>query len=308
VRGLIGDIPPQAAWPMRAALVSDLRSVSEPESVDALIAILAEPGSHRVGEDAAAALGALTGGDYGSDAATWRDWWRVNRDKVAVGTKSKQTQGSYGKATFYGLGVPQGRVAFVVDTSGSMAEAVGGEKLAEYIKTAGHLSPTAIRTRLDLAVAELANAISNMKDKSSVAVVSFAAAENWVTKGFETVTPELRAKIGERVHRLTAARSTNMYAGLYAAFHPDGKPRPQDFAEGPDTIFLLTDGNPSSGKYDDVNDLRDEVLSWNLSRAVKIHCVNVGDADARLLTALALGSGGSLVDLRSDKKAPERPK
>jgi von Willebrand factor type A domain len=308
LRALASDIPPNAAWPMRAALVAGIRAVNDPESVDALIGILSEPGSARVAEDAEAALGALTGGDYGSDAATWRDWWRVNRDKIVLGTKSTQKQGSYGKATFYGLSVPQGRVAFVVDTSGSMAEAVGGERLLAYLKTAGHLSPTGIRTRLDLAVAELANAISNMKDRSSVAVVSFAAAESWVTKGFETVTPELRAKVGERLHRLTAGRSTNMYSGLFAAFHPDGKPKPGDLTDGPDTIFLLTDGNPSSGKYEDVNDLRDEVLGWNLSRAIKIHCVNVGDADARLLTALSLGSGGSLVDLRSNRKAPESRK
>ena len=40
-----------------------------------------------------------------------------------------------------------------------------------------------------------------------------------------------------------------MYAGLRAAFYPDGEPRPQDLSEGPDTIFLLTDGDPSEGKY-----------------------------------------------------------
>jgi hypothetical protein len=308
VRALIDVVPPTAPWPIRAALVNAIRAVLEPESVDALIAILADPGSPRVAEDAETALGVMTGGDYGADAAAWRDWWRVNRDKVELATKPRARQGSYGKATFYGLAVPQGRIAFVIDTSGSMAEPVGGGKLAEYMKTAGHLSPTGIRSRLDLALAEVGHAVSNMKDRSAAAVISFAATADWHTKGFETITQEVRAKIGERVHRLVAGRSTNVYGGLFAAFHPEGKPRPQDLVEGPDTIFLMTDGNPSSGKYTDFDDLRDEVQAWNLGRSIRINCVNVGDTDARLLRALAYGSGGVFLDLKSDKKEEEQPK
>ena len=99
-----------------------------------------------------------------------------------------------------------------------------------------------------------------------------------------------------------------MYAGLFAAFHPQGKARPQDLLDGPDTIFLMTDGNPSSGKYTDFDDLRDEVLAWNLGRSIRINCVNVGDTDARLLRALAYGSGGVFLDLKSDRKPEEPPK
>lgn len=307
VRALIDVIPPMGPWPLRASLVRAIRAVPEPESVDALIAILAEPGSPRVGQDAEAALNALTGGDYGTDAATWRDWWRVNRDKIPLGTKTTSKTTNYGKATFYGLGVPEGRIAFVVDTSGSMKEPVGGGKLADYMKSAGHLSPTSIKTRLDLAVAELAHAVTNMKDRSLVAAISFSSNEAWITKGLETVTPEMRLKIKTRVHALGAHGSTNVYSGLYAAFHPERKPRPQDFLEGPDTIFLLTDGNPSAGKFDQIADLRDEVISWNLSRAIRINCVNVGDADANLLRDLSYGSGGVYVDLKSDI-TPEDPK
>jgi hypothetical protein len=307
VRAIVDAIPPAAAWPLRAALVRALRAAPEAESVDSLIAILAEPGSVRVAQDAEAALGGMTGGDYGSDAATWRDWWRVNRDKVTIGNRTASKTATYGKSTFYGLSVPEGRVAFVIDTSGSMAEPVGGGKLADYMKNAGHLSPTGIKTRLDLAVAELTHAVRNMKDKSSVGVISFSSAEVWHTKGFETMTQELRAKIGQRVHALSSGSSTNVYSGLNAAFHPNKKPRPQDLLEGPDTIFLLTDGNPSSGRYVEIADLRDEVLSWNLSRSIRINCVNVGNANANLLRDLAYGTGGAYVDLKSDIR-PEDPK
>jgi Mg-chelatase subunit ChlD len=83
-----------------------------------------------------------------------------------------------------------------------------------------------------------------------------------------------------------------------------------DTSEGPDTLFLLSDGNPSTGKIEDIQELRDEVLAWNLGRSIRIHCVNVGDADARLLRALASSSGGTYLDLKSDRPEPpdEEPK
>src|SRR4029079_978950 len=123
----------------------------------------------------------------------------------------------------------------VIDTSGSMADPVGGGKLADYLKGAVHLKTTPIKSRLDLAGAEVIFAVSHMREKSVVAVISFSKAENWVTKKkeYEPVTPELRGKIAERVGTLASGKSTNMYAGVHAAFFPDGEPRPQDLFEGP---------------------------------------------------------------------------
>ena len=92
---------------------------------------------------------------------------------------------------------------------------------------------------------------------------------------------------------------------MFAAFHPDKKSRDEDLDEGPDTIFLLSDGNPSSGKISDIQDLRDEIIAWNLGRVIRINCVNVGDADAGLLRSLSFASGGTFLDLRSDRPAPK---
>ena len=146
-----------------------------------------------------------------------------------------------------------------------------------------------------------------MKEKSAAAVIAFSNDAEWIGKrgDYEPVTPELRGKIAGRVHALKPGQSTNMYAGLRAAFYPEGEPRPQDLSEGPDTIFLLTDGDPSEGKYKARKDLRDEVLSWNLSRAIRINCVNVGAADANMLRDISSASGGVYMDLQSERKQEE---
>ncbi len=303
VAGLADAAPANGVWPPRAALVHSLRTAADRTAVDALIAILADPGCTRIADDAEDALVALTGNDlFGSNAVAWKDWWGVNREKVELTGKGRRKTSSYATTTFYGLAVPKGRVAFVLDTSGSMNEPVGGGKLAEYMASAKHLSPTGIRTRLDLAAAELVHAVLEMKEGSTIGVVAYSANENWITKGFEKLEPSLRDRIAQRVKSETAGRSTNIYAGLYAAFHPEKKPRETDLVDGPDTIFLLSDGNPSSGKFKDLEELRDEVLAWNLGRMIRINSVNVGNADARLLRGLANASGGTFLDLQSERR------
>jgi hypothetical protein len=293
-------------WPPRAALVRALRVAAVKESVDALIDILAEPGSTRVAEDAEAALVALTGQDLGDQASRWRDWWTVQRERAKVGGHA--SRGPSGYATFYGIAVPKGRMAFVVDASGSMREEARGAKIDEYKAKAKHLAGLEPKTRLDFAKAELMHALEGTKDGSYAGVVAFSNDKQWVSDGLERLDPVLREKLVKRVKSLSIGGKTNIYAGLRAAFHPSGEPAERDWAEGPDTLFLLSDGAPSAGLYDRRDELRDEILRWNLGRAVKIHCVNLGDADVQMLRAWTDSSGGTLLDLRSERAAPAPPK
>ena len=61
-----------------------------------------------------------------------------------------------------------------------------------------------------------------------------------------------------------------------------------------DTIYLLSDGAPSTGPIVQADELRDEVARWNSVRGVVIHCIAVGQ-DHRLLKGLAEDSGGKYV-------------
>ena len=74
---------------------------------------------------------------------------------------------------------------------------------------------------------------------------------------------------------------TAIYDGLWLAF------------EDPlvDTIYVLTDGQPSAGKVTDIYEIRREVARWNATRNVKIHGVSVGQ-ESQLLRWLAEDSGG----------------
>ena len=61
-----------------------------------------------------------------------------------------------------------------------------------------------------------------------------------------------------------------------------------------DTIFLLSDGVPGSGKYTTTADILREVGRRNQTRRIAIHCVSIG-TDSDLLKKLAAANGGKYV-------------
>ncbi len=288
-------------WQPKAALVRALLTAGLDRGADGLIALLDGETSTRILSDCSEALAFLGGTDLGTDAAAWKRWWDANRDKRGP---RKPATTRYGVGRFYGISIPPGKIAFVIDTSGSMREPVVGGPAAKWIAEAPHLKGKAIKSRLDLAIEELTHALATLSRASTVGVIAYSEAAQWVSKGFEPLDPALRDKLMSKVRALNAARKTNIFDGLWLAFHPNKKLAQADSVDGPDTIFLLSDGNPSVGKIEDIQELRDEVLAWNLGRSIKIHCVNVGDADARLLKALASSSGGTYLDLKSDRATP----
>jgi len=58
-----------------------------------------------------------------------------------------------------------------------------------------------------------------------------------------------------------------------------------------DTIYLLTDGIPSSGELTNADDILDAVLRENRIRQVVIHCISIG-LNSTLLKDLAAMTDG----------------
>ena len=80
---------------------------------------------------------------------------------------------------------------------------------------------------------------------------------------------------------------TNIYGAVELAFEdPDV-----------DTIYLLTDGEPTHGVIVDPMELAAEVIRWNHTRRVRIHGISVG-RESEMLEKLAEESGGRYVSVR----------
>ena len=115
-------------------------------------------------------------------------------------------------------------------------------------------------------------------------IVTFSSdAAPW-QKEVGELTEESLAEAVEYVRGLRAGGGTNIYRALEYGFED---PRV-------DTIFLLSDGEPSMGPITDPYSIRQTVADWNKHRGITIHCIAVGGS-LDLLEWLAEDSAGTYV-------------
>jgi Mg-chelatase subunit ChlD len=93
------------------------------------------------------------------------------------------------------------------------------------------------------------------------------------------------------LEKTTPGGATNVFGALSAALAFDEA----------QTIFLLTDGDPTAGEYQMPDSILAEIDSINRDRMVDIHTVAAGNVRAEFLADLAATNGGVSVDLRKTK-------
>lgn len=263
-------------WPVRSAAIDLLRGLRTAAAVPLLFERLdAEQG--RLRQDLVDALQDLTRLQFPTSAA-WRDWWQRERasfriaDRQAANDDAEPEPSGAAKArgkgtiSYWNLPVHSDRVAFVVDVSGSMAQPFG----------------TGAGTRLDEARRQLVRVLGLLGSKAKANVITFAAAADGFAEGLQPLDDRRQKAVAAFAEAMAAKGPTNVHDGLQRAFAD---------AEV-DTIFLLTDGRPSSGPVVDEEALLALVARWNLGRSVRIHTVALGGR-SRFLERLAQQSGGN---------------
>lgn len=155
-------------------------------------------------------------------------------------------------------------VAFVIDTSGSMA----GLKL-EQTKRA------------------LRFCLRSLNSQDRFNIYAFSTGVNPFREALVPVTDDIRNAADEYVGQLQAAGGTNIHAALQAALGDD----PRDDSR-PYLIVFMTDGQPTV-EITDPEQIRRNVVSKNV-RNVRFHVFGVGsDVNTHLLDKLAEATRGS---------------
>lgn len=190
--------------------------------------------------------------------------------KIAADLAARRDSTGETTVSFYGLTVISNNFALVVDTSGSMTAKVKDGK-----------------SRLDIAKEQISGTIQRIRDGVLFNVIPFSDNALPMEEVLIEMDDTLREDAFLFVEGLRAGGGTNVYEGLAAAFED----------EVVDTIYLLTDGDPSAGAITDSVELREEVARWNSVRGIRIHSISVGKAST-LLKGLSEDSGGEYIEVK----------
>ncbi|MCR9248508.1 MAG: VWA domain-containing protein [bacterium] len=282
--GLLGDCGPKlrekalgaaeqslshGSWQVRAAAIDLLVALREKAGVPLLIERLSQERA-RLHSDVTAALHELTRQRF-PDQAKWRDWWQREAERFRVPARADQKKRGKDRgaaaattATYWDLPVHSDRLAFVVDTSGSMRRPFG---------TAG--------TRLDEAKRQLKRVLDLLPNKAKANIIRFSHDASAWNKKLKKVDKRGKKTGAKFTDALESRGPTDLHAGLELAFADPEV----------DTIYVLTDGRPSAGQIIDRKLLAAAVKRWNASRCIRIHTVAIGES-SKLLEQLAKESGG----------------
>lgn len=165
-------------------------------------------------------------------------------------------------------------VVFVLDRSGSMAEAARGQ-IAEIKKR----TETEMASKLEVAQEELADALAQLPDGIRVNVILFNDGLQAVAPAMTSLEPDVRERVLGFVRASSAYGDTALVPAMRTAF-----------LMNPRRIVLLSDGLGNVGGDSDnlLRDAREAVRG-----GVRIDTIGIGPAqDSELLQSLASVSGG----------------
>lgn len=243
----------------------------------------------RLKKEIEGALWRLTAQPWGNEAKAWQAWWETAKadfrcvtddefDKAARAKEQKrQSQRTVSASKFFGIQVESTRVTFVIDVSGSMLEPMYGRMVNDQRAT-----------RIEVAKQELSLAVSNLPDDAWFNILSFSSGvQPWREGAMCKGTKADRDDAQIWISRLGASGGTNLYDSLQKAFaDPDV-----------DTIFVMSDGEPTVGQQIDPFRIREDVAMWNQNRKVVIHTIAIGGS-LEILEWISKDSGGKHQHLR----------
>ncbi len=231
------------------------------------------------------ALGAITGEAMPFEALNWRAWWSAKRETWqppsagVPGKRPAQSGGGTSVVSFHGIPVDSERVTFLQDLSGGMSRTLSGEQ--------GGSGPS----RLDHAKGELARVLTALDDRTWVNVITFAS-----TYFAAHPEPQRLERARRRIVEFCQTQEIptqpghargNVYDALaFSARSP--------FV---DTIYLVSEGAPTEGKYHDYDRFLwhfERLNRWTCARVHVLLVAETGGRNRAFVDRLAERSGGEV--------------
>ena len=298
--GLIPQID-HAEATMREAAALALAKMGAPGAIEPLVMRL-EKESGRTQLKLAAALEILTSQKHGLSLNAWKSWFAVEglrytsgQAELGVGVPAVQML-----ATGYFHGIPQDSraIVYVIDCSGSMVMSMTNPKWADAAETRPVPAPPGEVSRMEASKQELIKALGELPPETRFNIVYFSSgADRWVPKLVDA-SPDRVKKAQKWVAELGPGGATNIHDAMENAFAIAGRAAADKYYEtAVDTVFLLTDGQPSlTNGPDNPERTLQMVRRLNPFKKVVVHAIGLGKGiDDKFLSRLAAENGGVFV-------------
>ena len=271
------DLLDDGTWQVRLAAVQALGRARAKVSVPVLIDGLESEKKGRIRSAIADTLFRITGENFYAIVNLWRKWWKEHGEGFEVPDEVPTLPPASRGTGFYGVPVESDRIIFVLDQSGSMDSSMAG-------LLGGDKKPDDAKTDFERAVEETLSVVKSLDAEARVNVILFETTIHPWQKRLVKMTKSAKAALERYLRAKHPTGTTNLYDALEMALQ----------TKDVDTIYLLSDGSPSCGKYVEAEDILAEVEKLNRTRRIAIHCIALG-FDTGLLQALADRNGGSYV-------------
>ena len=275
-------------WSTRYAAIGAVAAIRNAKAVPMLIERMSEE-TGRMRKHLADALWRLTAQPFDEDVKRWQAWWQQAKADFKVASEKeldqaaaererrRLTQRTASPVKFFGIKVESHRVVFVLDVSGSMLESMYGREIDDRGAA-----------RIDVAKLELSQAIENLEPGALFNIFAFSnGIARWQKEGIGVNTGQSRQDALTWIERLGASGGTNLYDSIKMAFEDADV----------DTVFVLSDGEPTVGEVIDPHRIREDVAFWNEHRKIKINAIAIG-GNLEVLEWIALDSGGTYKQMR----------
>jgi len=259
---------------------------------DALVSAVNKRASPLLRQRAGTLLRAMTGALVPiEDPQAWREFWVKEQKNIVVPRRLAKTTPGGTRTQFFGVPVTGTSIAFLIDTSGSM-----DQPPAKNGPITGLRRTRTARTRLEAAKEQLVLAAQVMAPGSQYYLLTFAdKARTWTRTPIRPDRRSTRSLTG-LLSRLNANGGTNLYAGLISALEIEGRSYGDLALPKIDELFILSDGDPTSGEVQDTDLLCELVQQANKYAKIRINAVFTGAGKgAALLRRLAEDNGGVFV-------------
>lgn len=281
----------------------------------------------------------VTKEDFGTAFSGWEKWWEARKKGVTLSAEEKKAlykDASESKGTDWGISSESKRLVYVIDISDSMTREIPKDEREITGRGAKDEEPEgieweSIKIRLDLAKNELIKTLKKKPADAKFTIVAFNDKLQYWKPEIVEANDKNKEEAIEWVKALKPSGQTNIFGSIEMAIGmaesalddadsdaKDGKKKKKKRGKDdeviednvPDTIFFLTDGFATAGKYKtrrpdeytaedekqyrkDMKAMLEEIDARNSVVGMTIHCVGISkDHDKPTLRDLAKLTGG----------------